>query len=119
MSLGDKLAGYHLFGVFQADGSKPTATNIQPTQLALKLQGVYAPAANTGYAVIEENSLQKAYAAGDSIGNSGAVLEQILPEHVLLRRNGLLEKLELPKPEHGGGGAAVAGNDAPADMPIG
>ena len=84
---------------------------------------MYAPADNKGYAVIEESSQQKAYAAGDSIGNSGAVLEQILADHVLLRRNGLLEKLALPKPEQsGGGGGAGApvdvGGDVPADMPV-
>lgn len=108
-SLGDKIASYHLFGNYQPDAGKPAQTNIQPTQLALKLQGVYAPARKKGYAVIEEGGQQKAYAAGEGVGNSGAVLEQILADHVLLRRNGLLEKLELPKPELSGGGAAGGG----------
>lgn len=121
-SLGDKLAGYHLFGQFQPNASKPATTNIQPTQLALKLQGVYAPAGNKGYAVIEENGQQKAYGAGDPIGNSGAVLDQVASDHVLLRRNGLLEKLALPEAKlgGGGGGAAPAGleTEMPADMPI-
>lgn len=119
-NLGDTLASYHLFGVYQADSAKPAPTNIQNTQLALKLQGVYAPPNNNGYAVIEENAQQKAYAAGETIGNSGAVLEQILADHVLLRRNGLLEKLALPKPELGGGGnvaAASVGDNMPMDMP--
>jgi type II secretion system protein C len=119
-NLGDTLAGYHLFGVYQADTGKPAPTNIQNTQLALKLQGVYAPPNNSGYAVIEENAQQKAYAAGETIGSSGAVLEQILADHVLLRRNGLLEKLALPKSElSGGGNAAAAGfvDNAPVDMP--
>ncbi|OQX13657.1 MAG: type II secretion system protein GspC [Thiothrix lacustris] len=119
-NLGDTLAGYHLFGIYQADSSKPAPTNIQNTQLALKLQGVYAPPNNSGYAVIEENAQQKAYAAGETIGNSGAVLEQILADHVLLRRNGLLEKLALPKPELSGGGNAAAegfADNPPMDMP--
>lgn len=120
-NFGDTLAGYHLFGVYQADTDKPAPTNIQNTQLALKLQGVYAPPNDSGYAVIEENAQQKAYASGDTIGNSGAVLEQILADHVLLRRNGLLEKLALPKPELSGGGnvaAAGLGDNVPMDMPI-
>ncbi len=120
-NLGDTLANYHLFGVYQADNGKSTPTNIQNTQLALKLQGVYAPPNNRGYAVIEENAQQKAYAAGEAIGNSGAVLEQILADHVLLRRNGLLEKLALPKPELSGGGnvaAANVGDNMPMDMPV-
>jgi len=120
-SLGDKLAGYHLFGQYQADSSKPAPTNIQPTQLALKLQGVYAPAKHKGFAVIEEGGQQKTYALGENIGASGAVLEQVLGDHVLLRRNGVLEKLALPKPEQSGGngGASAMGavSDAPADMP--
>ncbi|QQZ28881.1 PDZ domain-containing protein [Thiothrix subterranea] len=119
-NLGDTLAGYHLFGVYQADSGKPAPTNIQNTQLALKLQGVYAPPNDSGYAVIEENAQQKIYAAGSTIGNSGAVLEQILGDHVLLRRNGLLEKLPLPKAElSGGSNAAAAGfaDNAPMDMP--
>lgn len=120
-NLGDTLAGYHLFGVYQADSGKPAPTNIQNTQLALKLQGVYAPPNDIGYAVIEENAQQKIYAAGSTIGNSGAVLEQILADHVLLRRNGLLEKLALPKSESSGGSnvaAAGVGDNVPMDMPV-
>ncbi|WML89137.1 type II secretion system protein GspC [Thiothrix lacustris] len=120
-SLGDKLASYHLFGQYQADGSKPTPSNIQPTQLALKLQGIYAPARNKGFAVIEEGSQQKTYAVGDSISTSGAVLEQVLADHVLLRRNGLLEKLALPKPEASGKGTPSGGmgmDNMPSDMPM-
>lgn len=115
----DKLAGFHLFGQYQPDAA-PAAANIQPTQLALKLQGVYSPAGRKGFAVIEENGQQKAYAAGEAIGNSGAVLDQVLGDHVLLRRNGLLEKLALPETRlSGGGGSAPAGMEAdmPADMP--
>lgn len=108
-SLGDKIAGYHLFGNYQPDAGKPVATNIQPTQLALKLQGIYAPSHQKGYAVIEENGQQSIYAIGENIGNSNAQLEQILADHVLLRRNGLLEKLDLPKPERSGGGDAPPG----------
>ena len=119
-SLGDKLASYHLFGQYQADGSKPAPTYIQQTHLALKLQGVYAPSRNKGFAVIEDAGQQKTYAIGDKIGASGAALEQVLADHVLLRRNGLLEKLMLPKPESSGGGMAFAAglDSAPADMPM-
>ena len=116
-SLGDKLASYHLFGQYQADGSKPAPTNIQPTQLALQLKGVYAPSKNQGYAVIQDGGKQTTYAIGENIGASGAVLEQVLADHVLLRRNGLLEKLVLPKPAASGGGA-VAGGDSSSGMPM-
>lgn len=119
-SLGDKLASYHLFGQYQTDSTKPAAAAIQNTQLALKLQGLYAPAKGAGFAVIEEGGKQKTFGIGESIGASGAVLEQVLGDHVLLRRNGALEKLALPKlgQNQGGSGAPTGGGaDMPTDMP--
>jgi type II secretory pathway component PulC len=120
-SLGDKLASYHLFGQYQTDGVKPVAANIQNTQLALRLQGLYAPSKGAGFAVIEEGGKQKTYAIGENIGASGAVLEKVLGDHVLLRRNGALEKLVLPKlgQSQGNGSAATAGiTDLPTDLPV-
>lgn len=94
--LGQEIAAAHLFGVYTADNNEPVVADVRPTQLNLKLQGVFAAAGQRGYAVIEEGGQQTAYAAGDALGG-GVTLEQILPESVLLRRNGVLEKLELPK----------------------
>lgn len=116
--LGEQLASLHLFGQYQADAvNKPATSNVQPTQLALKLQGIYAPSRGQGFAVIEESGQQKTYALGDSIGTSGAVLESINADHVLLRRNGVLEKLALPDPKLAGGGDAGMAGDMPMDMP--
>ncbi len=120
-SLGDKLASYHLFGQYQTDSTKPAAANIQNTQLALRLQGLYAPSKGAGFAVIEEGGKQKTYAIGENIGASSAVLEKVLGDHVLLRRNGALEKLALPKlgQSQGNGGVAAAGiTDLPTDLPV-
>ena len=119
-SLGDKLANYHLFGQYQTDSTKPVTANIQNTQLALKLQGVYAPAKGPSVAVIEEGGKQDTFGIGEKIGASGAVLEQVLGDHVLLRRNGSLEKLVLPKlgQGSGGGGAQVNIANVPMDAPM-
>ncbi len=111
----NQLASYNLFGQYNAAPTAapiPTAP-IQNTQLALKLQGLYALPGNKGFAVIEENGQQKAYRVGKTIGNSGAVLEKVMRDHVLIRRNGALEKLALPKLSAPGGG----GGDNTASMP--
>lgn len=115
-SLGDKLASLHLFGQYQPDGSQPASANVQPTQLALKLQGVYVPARGAAFAVIEENGEQKAYGVGDPLGSSGAILEQVYADHVLLRRNGVLEKLQLPETRLSGSANGAA--DMPMGLPI-
>lgn len=119
-NLGEQLASLHLFGQYQADAvNKPATSHVQPTQLALKLQGTYAPARGRGFAVIEDNGQQKTYAPGESIGTSGAVLEIVNADHVLLRRNGVLEKLALPDPTLAGGGdvGMAMGGEMPLDMP--
>lgn len=117
--LGAKIADLHLFGEQAAKTAAAPAEPIQNTQLALKLQGVYALPDKRGYAVIEEGGEQKAYAIGKTIGNSGAVLEEIFSTHVTLRRNDKLEKLELPKIEQTGGNSAGGViPDAPPMMDI-
>ncbi len=117
--LGEKIANYHLFGRYEPNKAEPAqAAPVRNTQLALKLQGVFS-AGKQGQAVIEEGGQQKAYAIGQTIGNSGAVLENVYATYVELRYNGNLEKLELPKPElSGGAGAGPADGgfiDAPPD----
>lgn len=116
--LGEKIASYHLFGKHEpgnAVAPKPTA--IQNTQLALKLQGVYSLPGKRGQAVIEEGGQQHVYFVGETIGNSGAVLEEVFATYVALRRNGNLEKLELPKPETSGGGAGPTAGGGFMDAP--
>lgn len=104
--VGEKIASYHLFGKHEpAKAAQPKPETIRNTQLALKLQGVYALPKNRGQAIIEESGQQKVYRVGETVGNSGAVLEDVFDTYVTLRRNGTLEKLELPKSELSGGGS--------------
>lgn len=111
----NELTTYHLFGQYTTNAPKTTApAPIQASQLALKLQGVYSRSGSHGYAFIEESGKQKAYAIGETVGSSGAVLEKVFPDHVLLRRNNTLEKLNLPKLGQGiSGGGGNAANFAP------
>ena len=100
------LASAHLFGQYHADAPAHTpAAPIQSSQLAIRLQGVYSRSDNHGYAFIEEGGKQKAYALGETIGNSGATLDKVFPDHVLIRRNNTLEKLMLPKLGQGNSGS--------------
>ncbi|MFN3786681.1 MAG: type II secretion system protein GspC, partial [Thiothrix sp.] len=119
-NFGEQLASLHLFGQYQADvADKPVTSNVQPTQLALKLRGTYAPARGQGFAIIEANGQQKTYALGGEIDTLGVVLESVQADHVLLRRNGVLEKLALPDPKLAGGDTAgmVMDGEMPLDMP--
>lgn len=108
--IGEKIASYHLFGKHEpAKAAQPQPESLRNTQLALKLQGVYALPKNRGQAIIEESGQQKVYRVGETVGNSGAVLEDVFDTYITLRRNGTLEKLELPKSELSGGGPAGGG----------
>jgi general secretion pathway protein C len=105
---GEQIAGQHLFGQYTPGSTAKPVTNVQVTQLALTLKGLYSLPGNRGYAVIEENGQQNRYIPGQAIGNSGAILEQIHSDHILFRRNGLLEKLVLPPLAQSGGNSPAA-----------
>jgi len=117
--LGSQIAAQHLFGAY-APAKPPAGSQAVPaSQLALKLWGVYALQGNKGMAIIGEKSgKQQVVSVGQAIGKlagqpadkSDAVLEQVFADHVLLRRNGQLEKLLLPKLGEGGAGNASAGS---------
>lgn len=116
---GEQIAEQHLFGQYTPGNTAKPVTNVQVTQLALTLKGLYALPGNRGFAVIEENGQQTRYASGQAIGQSGAVLEQIHSDHILFRRNGLLEKLVLPPLAQSGGNSPAAGDmggGLPPDM---
>lgn len=113
------IASQHLFGAYATTQATRPATPVQTSQLALKLKGVYALPGKKGYAVIEESGKKQAvYGVGKPIGQSGAVLEQVLPDQVLLRRNGVLEKLVMPRLEDSvASGAGAIPAAMPLDMP--
>ncbi len=117
----DSLANYHLFGNAAVTPPPRQAAPIQNSQLALKLQGVYTRSSTHGYAFIEEGGKQQVYALGEAIGNSGATLEKVFADYVLIRYNNALQKLTLPafskSPAGGVGLPPPPSFDAMQDMP--
>lgn len=89
----DPILGARLFGgqgQDMAPGQAPEAT-----ALNLKLRGVFAVGGPVGAtAVINAGAKDDAFRVGDAV-LPGVVLDAVLPDHVLLRRQGALERLSL------------------------
>jgi general secretion pathway protein C len=91
----------HLFGVAPAATAprvEAPVAEAPDTQLNLELRGVlaYNPEASALAIISEGRSNEKVYAIGDQLPGS-ATLEEVLADHVILKRNGRLEKLRLPE----------------------
>ncbi len=91
---------HKLFGV--AARNTPQKVEAQAdapdTQLNLELRGVlaYDPEASALAIISEGRGEEKVYGIGDELPGS-ATLEEVLADHVILKRNGRLEKLRLPE----------------------
>ncbi|MDQ2695538.1 MAG: type II secretion system protein GspC [Pseudomonadota bacterium] len=98
------IADWHLFGkVDVARPAPPPPVAAAPeTPLNLTLAGIFfAGEGGKGLALIEGAGDQLSYAVGEELGNTGARLEQILLDRVVLSRNGRMENLSLPKDAEG------------------
>lgn len=87
---------------------RPDASSAQPTSLALQLRGVLLtdpPSASTAL-IGPPGGRPVAYGIGASVG--GATIEDIAFNRVLLRVNGRLERLDLPRLSQGGEAPAAA-----------
>ncbi len=92
------VVGYHLFGKVDAvQALSKVPVNAPTTNLQLTLNGVFAAGKSDGYAIISEGARdkQKLYHIGDKV--AGATLQQVLPDHVVLMRNGQYETLRFPQ----------------------
>lgn len=95
----NKVAAYHLFG----NAKKPAATqqkviDAPDTRLHLILKGVFA-ASNPKMAIAiiaTKTGDDKSYHIGDEL-DGGALLHAVYADRVILKRNGNLETLRLPK----------------------
>ncbi len=91
---------HNVFGV--AAGNAPKKAEVvadtPDTQLNLELRGVlaYDPEASALAIISEGRGEEKVYGIGDELPGS-ATLEEVLADHVILKRNGRLEKLRLPE----------------------
>lgn len=89
------IRDWHLMGTYQAPPRAATAT-----QLPLNLVGIMAAAqADQAQAIIATlDGQEKVYHIGDNLPG-GVILQQILPDAVLIQHNNRLEKLSLPAPQ--------------------
>lgn len=96
------LSSYHLFGDAkkQVQIIQPKVIDAPETRLRLDLKGVFASTiANQALAIISSSKgKDKTYHIGDKI-TGGALLHAVYEDRVILKRNGQLETLRLPKPK--------------------
>ncbi len=87
----------HLFGIAQSN--KVQQLDIKKTQLRLALHGVFAstdPAQAVAIIAEGKTDAGRAYKIGDNVPG-GAVVHEVKANEVILRRNGNLESLPLPR----------------------
>lgn len=90
----EALRSAHLFGIAADNGNFAGASSVTP--LNLKLSGVFAATGKLpAVAIINvENKGDLPFTNGDTI-LPGVTLEQVNPDHIILRRSGVTEKLLL------------------------
>ena len=109
----NRIANQHLFGIANVGGSN--LSNAPETTLALTLHGIVADKRTSeSRALIVANGDEEPYAIGATLPG-GAVIRAILPDKVMLARDGRMEALRLPKADNSG--AVIAEEPAPAGMP--
>jgi type II secretory pathway component PulC len=88
------LSDAHLFGVAPAGAGGEAVSNVN-----IKLKGVFASRADApSIAIINTGDRDETARVGGEIA-PGVVLEAVHPRHVMLRRNGALERVNLEEPQ--------------------
>lgn len=89
------IASWHMFGVYEASSLNPNS--LSETTLPFTLVGTFiTKPMQESQAVIAEAGIEKIYSEGDDIV-TGAKIYKILPAYVVLRHNGHLELLSMPR----------------------
>ncbi len=92
-----RIVNAHLFGVVQSRPQIVQPASVPETRLNLTLRGVLAAPGEQAIALIASGSgPESVYQVGDRLPG-GAVLKEVLPDRVVLERNGQLETLKLPR----------------------
>lgn len=88
------LADAHLFGIAPASAGGETVSNLN-----IKLKGVFAGGANApSAAIVNTGDRDETARVGGEIV-PGVVLEAVHARHVMVRRNGTLERVDLEEPQ--------------------
>jgi general secretion pathway protein C len=96
----EAIVGAHLFGREQVRRVSAPPPAAPATRLDLKLAGVIAMGSDSdGIALIGVGrGQQQVVRVGQGIGATGALLAEVRRDHVLIERNGRLEKLSIERP---------------------
>jgi general secretion pathway protein C len=106
------IANANLFGQYQApQASQVDPKHVRESTLNLTLLGVFAWDEHLSRAIIQpQGSEAKPFAIRDTIV-AGVTLQEVLPDRVILSRNGRLESLRLNKGQDGEGGDTAGADD--------
>ncbi len=108
-----RVVDSHLFGQWPAEQPEPVAEapiEVPETSLRLTLRGVYQGGGNDFAIIADAGGKDETYRVGDALPG-GATLEEIHPDRVILKRNGRLETLKLPREgEAGRAGRTIHGD---------
>lgn len=112
-----RIAAAELFGK-AVDRSQPRPEPVKEapkSTLNYKLRGIYYSEDKALASAILQKGGGKSqfYRLGDEIDN-GIYIDRILPDHILISRNGRLEKLELEKPKARKGASRASASRSPA-----
>lgn len=112
----ERLLKADLFGTPERAGESPdeqAKKDAPETNLDLELSGIIAAdeGGQSRAIIAVGNKPEKSFAVGDTVTGQ-AVLDSIYADRVLIRRNGQLEALHLPRPESAGmnGGSFLGGS---------
>lgn len=96
----ESIVRLHLFGREPRNAAPVVRKAAPPTRLNLKLVGVIAIGSDSaGLALIESGrGQQDVIRVGEPIGTTDARLAEVWRDHVLIERNGQLEKLAIDRP---------------------
>lgn len=90
----NRVLSADLFGKAESTRSQPEQITAPVSRLKLKLRGVYATEDELASAMIEHNRKQEVYRTGGKLpGASGLTLYRVLPDRVIMSRNGKYETL--------------------------
>ena len=110
----DTVVAAHLFGV-AAQGKSAEASQV--STLNIRLKGVFAENGEyPAFAIVNTGAKDEPVRTGNDI-MPGVVLDSVKPEHIVVKRNGVLERVNLEERAGAGGGGSSVGVTPPRPAP--